>query len=273
MASPRESSFAVGSSQEPALAGSNRCPRCRGEIELGDIHIGEGVGLCRACNQLFRLQDIALVADESALLDAARSAPPKGCWVIDNGAEYVVGASHRSVGRVLATLAICLFWNCIVSIFVLIAIAETLMLTVGSVPSWFPAPISTGGSRSAFSVGMTVFHWLFLTPFILFGIVSIGMVLMSLGGRTEVRIRDDSGTIFTGVGPVGWTRPFTRSRLSRVMIEDKRWRDSEGSDRRTQQILIDADTVLRFGSGLAEERRRFLAGTLLLRLRPNSAES
>src|SRR5256885_1368490 len=97
---------------------TNTCPACGQPITADDINIQEGVGLCRACGKLSRLGDIA---DQPAVDANAPATPPAGCSFeepMEGGA--VVRASLRSPGGAVTALAVCLFWNGIVSVFVLI---------------------------------------------------------------------------------------------------------------------------------------------------------
>jgi len=170
----------------------------------------------------------------------------------------VVTATHRSVGAAFGTLAIALFWNGIVSVFVLIAIGGTLRNLHVEIPNWFPSPEMNGAPMS---VGMTIFMWTFLTPFILIGLSMIGAFLMSIGGRTEVRIDHKDGAIFTGVGPLGYCRRFDASMIADVRIDDRQWRDSDGDRQRKTCIIIETreGKLIKFGTMLPEERRKFLA--------------
>jgi hypothetical protein len=252
----------------PVAADSpSRCPACHADIASQDINITEGVAFCRSCHKLLRLKDVIASADDEALREAAKDEPPDGCWASDDGTEIIIGASARSLGGALGALAVTLFWNGIVSVFVVVAIAGTLLHTIGFIPNWFPSPNVNGGPTSSMSLGMTIFLWIFLTPFILVGLGMFGAFLVCVGGRTEVRIRDDVGTVFTGIGPLGWNRRFSPSLVRRVALEDHRWRDSDGDPQRRQQVVIEADKVLRFGTMLTEERRRFLAGMLMNELK------
>ena len=77
-----------------------------------------------------------------------------------------------------------LVWNGIVSILMLFVISGKLHNLHVPLPGWFPAPRTESGG--AMSVGMTLFLWIFLTPFILVGLFVAGCCLSSLFGRTEV---------------------------------------------------------------------------------------
>jgi hypothetical protein len=113
-------------------------------------------------------------------------------------------------------------------------------------------------------VGMTIFLWLFLTPFILVGLAMIAGFLSCLAGRTEVRVRDWQGEIFTGIGSFGFTKRFKTDAIKNVRIEDRQWRDSDGDRRQSTHILIDLleGKPIKFGSALSDERRQFVAAAL-----------
>jgi hypothetical protein len=113
------------------------------------------------------------------------------------------------------------------------------------------------------SVGMTVFLWLFLTPFIVVGVGMAGAFLMCLAGRTEVRIRSNESEVWTGIGPIGYRRRFETEAFKAVRVTEAHWRDND-SGRSKEEILIEthAGKQIRFGSMLSAERRRFVAAAV-----------
>ena len=70
--------------------------------------------------------------------------------------------------------------------------------------------------------------------------------------------------MFTGVGPLGYRRRFMPSHVSDVRIEDKMWRDNDGNRQQKTYVIIETQEgkLIRFGSMLSNERRRFLAARL-----------
>ncbi len=162
--------------------------------------------------------------------------------------------SHPPCGA----LAISLFWNGIVSVFVLVAISATLQQLHVPTPDWFPAPKMNG---DAMTVGMTIFLWIFLTPFIAIGSIMIGAFFSAVAGRTEVEIRQSEGTIFVGIGPLGWRRRFNCGTVKDVRVEDKSWRNSDGGRQNKTQIVIETQDgkQIEFGSMLREDRMKFVA--------------
>ena len=235
------------------------CPKCSSIISSDAINVAADVALCRECNVTHKLSALAHGSGIDPNLDLGR--PPKGAWLRASGLGTVIGATHRSLGGAVATLAFAAFWNGVVSIFVALALASTLAHLGMARPAWFPAPVMNGGAIGA---GMTIFLWVFLTPFILIGLAMIGAFLSCLAGRTEVRIRDFHAEKFSGIGALGSRRKFRADGVKDVRIEDKRWRDSDGDRRRSTEIIIEMaeGKPVKFGSSLSEERRQFVAAAL-----------
>lgn len=235
------------------------CSRCGRAIPGEDINVANDVAYCRACNLSHQLS--ALTSGAAVDADVDLNDPPAGAYYRNEGGSPVIGATHRSLGAAVGALAIALFWNGITSVFVLVALAGTLKHLGFALPHWFPAPNMNGGPMS---VGMTIFLWIFLTPFILIGLVMIGAFLSSLGGRTEVRMHNANGVVFTGIGPLGWRRRFDASGVKDVRIDDRQWRDSDGDRRRKACILLETrdGQQVKLGSMLTPERRKFVAGAL-----------
>jgi len=233
------------------------CPKCKNAIAGEDINVAKDVAFCRVCNVSYQLSELTQGSELTADLDLHH--PPPGAWCRSDGAGTLVGATHRSFGAALGMLAMALFWNGIVSVFVLVAISGTLHHLHVSVPEWFPAPKMNGGNMG---VGMTIFLWLFLTPFILIGSFLFGAFLSSIGGRTEVQIHNTQSSVYAGIGVFGFRRRFDASLVKDVRIEDRTWRDGDGDRQRKTNILIEMrdGKLIRFGSMLREDRRRFVAG-------------
>jgi hypothetical protein len=234
------------------------CPQCKRLIAETDVNVGTDVAFCRFCHAAHKLSSL-VYGSQLENLDVSR--PPSGAWHRGSGMGLVIGATHRSVGMAVGSLAISLFWNGIVSVFVLLALSSTLHHMHISTPDWFPAPKMNG---SGMSLGMTLLLWIFLTPFILIGSAMVGTFLSAIAGRTEVEIRQSEGKIFVGIGPIGWKRRFNPATVREVRLEDKTWRDNDGYRRNKRQIVIETDDgrEIRFGSLLREDRMKFVASAL-----------
>jgi hypothetical protein len=239
-----------------ALSVTPTCPRCKSVIPSEDVNVANDIAFCRKCNLSHRLSDLSSGVTVDENVDASR--PPDGTWFQRNGAGTTIGSTHRSVGQAFGLLLVTLFWNGIVSVFVLMTLASTLKHLGLSIPYWFPAPNMNG---KAIPLGMTLFLWLFLTPFIAIGFAMLMAFFSCLAGRTELQIQGGQCVLFTGIGSLGRRKRFSISAVKDVRIEDKRWRDSDGDSRRNTQIVIDTnEKAIKFGSMLTNERRQFFAG-------------
>jgi hypothetical protein len=179
------------------------CPKCGRAIPVEEVNVAKDIAYCRNCNLVSSLSELTRGKELEAGLNLCD--PPVGTWYREEAGQIIAGASHRSVGGALGMLFFGLFWNGIVSVFVLIAIAGTLSNMGMKVPHWFRGPKMNGGSMG---LGMTIFLWIFLIPFIAIGMAMIGGFLTCVAGRTEVRILNREGVIFTGIGSLGWRRRF-----------------------------------------------------------------
>lgn len=229
------------------------CLSCSREVPEADVNVAEGVAFCRECGQLSRLTDILDATPESGAIRHFAD-PPHGCRIRDDGMETRIIASARSGKAAGGTMFAALFWNGIVSVFVLIALGGTVQAIFGSLPAWFPAPGNMG-----MPLGMVLFLWVFLLPFIGIGLMLFATLLTTLGGRCEVRLRGTEGAVFTGVGPFGWRRRFDAGQVKLVRLGKTTWSQN---DERQPCILIEAEKTLRFGSVLSSERREWMASAL-----------
>lgn len=236
----------------------NYCPSCGEQLPAASINITEGVALCPGCNQLSRLSDV--VTRHRPVTEVLSNTPP-GCSIDQRGFDTVVRATLRSAAGFIGTLFAALFWNGIVSVFVLIALAGLYTNLIGPLPGWFPAP-----DLDNLDTGMTLFLCIFLIPFVAIGTFLIITVLLSMAGKVEVVLRDREGMVRTGIGPLTWRRRFDPTQVHRVRIER-----TLGQKKRqpTEEIVLEADRTIKFGSMLRDDRREWLQ-TVLQELLTNS---
>jgi hypothetical protein len=232
--------------------GENFCPACGEPLAVESINLAEGVALCPACGQLSRLSD---VASRRRPLAEVLSKPPAGCAVSEWGQDVLVHATLRSLGGFVGMLFVALFWNGIVSVFVLIALAGLHHHLIGPLPAWFPAP----QLNPPMGLGMTLFLCIFLIPFVTIGSLLVGAMLLNLVGKVEVRIGISDADVRTGLGFLAWRRRFDPTCVRRVSIGSTSW---ETNGRPSEVVVIDADRTIKFGSLLAEDRREWLQAIL-----------
>jgi predicted Zn finger-like uncharacterized protein len=157
-----------------------QCPSCRAKVAVEDVNLDRMLAKCRACQSIFELGDQVPHARVpfGARLDKATIPQPRSMSVEEGMGLLITRRWGRGAGWILAGISI--FWNSIVSVFVGVALFEKKEM---------PGPFKG-------------FMWLFLTPFILVGIVTLYTALALLLNRTTIRIGD--GRILVRNAPVPW---------------------------------------------------------------------
>ncbi len=250
----------------------NNCPSCGEHLPAAQINVAKGIAFCLACETISKLDDVMRV---SGTREALEQMPP-GCEVTDAGREVRIRVSLRSVTAALGYLAISLFWNGIVSVFVILAIGSLITHLFGPLPDWVPVPTSStdgpepGKPKEVMSLGMTIFLMIFLIPFVTIGACMIGALLLSLFGRIDVRLGEESASVRTGFGPFGWTRRFDPREVRGVSIGETSWKEN---DQAKPVIRIDVGDSITFGSTMSESRRDWLRAALhVLLVTPDSEQ-
>lgn len=236
------------------------CPKCRAVIPADDINVSANVAYCRLCHLAHSLSALAgRGGGINPELDLDR--PPVGAWKRSSPLGTIIGASHRSIGSAIGIFLFAAFWNGIVSVFIALALSSTISPLGITLPDWLPTPRM---NNSTMTVGMTIFLWLFLTPFIAIGLAMIAAFISCLFGKTEIRLRDWEGEIFSGVGSLGFRRKFKTDAVRDVRIDDDHWHDSKGRQRNKTQVVVELieEKPIKFASSLPEDRRQFLAANL-----------
>jgi hypothetical protein len=235
-----------------------RCPDCDQQIQADDINIREGVALCPGCGKLSRLSE--LNAGERSAAEVLDS-PPSGCAVYPLGNAVVVSASLRSFGTAVGCLAIALFWNGIVSVFVLIAFCGLYTNLVGPLPNWFPAPGkgNVNAKGGPMELGEALFLCVFLIPFVTVGTGLAGAVVLTIFGKIRVVVDEFDSYVATGVGFLRWKSRFDARAVRAVNRSFSTWKTN---DRHQPLIELVANRTIKFGSFLREERMEWLLAVL-----------
>ncbi len=206
-----------------------RCPACDAALPAEQINVRTDLALCAACGELSRVSDLSDETEQDAL---PPSTPPPGAWqkIAMDVRRY--GATTRH-GVAFMLLPFTLVWS------------------GGSLGGIYGSQIKSGKLEPLLC--------LFGLPFLVGSIALIGCTAMALAGKVELRLRGAKGEVFTGVGSLGWTRRFDLAEIERI-TEEPTIRSHPGGHGWT--ILLAGRERLRFGSGLNENRRRFLLGAL-----------
>jgi hypothetical protein len=227
------------------------CPSCRAEIATADINVSTDVALCRACGNTFRLSEIiggagtilssliSSIAPPSGPVDL--NSPPSGAWYTPLADGFTAGATTRS-------------WMA------LFIVPFTCIWAGGSMFGIYGTQILKGH----FNLGNSVFG----IPFLFGSIFLVSWCLMSVAGKVTVTRHSDQLCIFTGLGPIGWTRTCALSDFSSVregFANFGGWNSRQGP-----AIRLEGKRVVAFGSMLSTNRRYFLVQVLQTALRDTS---
>ena len=230
----------------------NYCPSCGELIEPQQMNLAEGTALCTSCGRLSRLSDIVRTTRPVAEI---LNQPPSGCWVRRYGDTIVAHASLRSVGRAIGRLAMAIFWNSIVSLFVLFALAALYASLIGPLPPWWPGP----DMDEPIPLGWALVFCVFLIPFVLAGAELVIEVLLYAAGKVEVVIHGEDAHIRTGIASLVWRRRFDPTQVTRVFEEVK---NAATNRRAGVPLVIEADREVKFGSKLTLPRQEWMRAVL-----------
>lgn len=201
------------------------CPRCRVSIPLEDVSVPTDIALCRRCGERWEYSTL-LERQEAGDLEGL--APPSGAWHVSGMDGFEVGTSTRSP----------------VAFFMVPFMAVWSWVSLSGI---YGKQIATGKFE--------LFPSLFGIPFVLGTLIFGSLALMAVCGKVVVRVRGGSGTVFSGVGPLGRTRRFDWTKVSSIGETWNYSRRGQGA----AQITITADRVVKLYALTADRQRYVLA--------------
>lgn len=232
------------------------CPNCDREITPADINIEEGVALCSGCGVLSRLSELNFSGStiEETLADTSRE-----ITINSDSNQVEVSISLYSLSSFLGSLAVTLFWNGIVSVFVSLAAAAIYYNLFGPVPDWFPTPGLKNGipimNGEAMGPGMTIFICAFLTPFVVVGTGMIINTLLRLFGTTRIVIDQNESSVSTGISFLRLKRRFDPTNVTSVKSVVSKWSQNNQNSYVHYVLEIASTKRVRFGLLLSEQQR------------------
>jgi hypothetical protein len=209
------------------------CPSCKRAFDGEDVNISTDLAQCRVCKRIFRLSELA---DEGAnSVDLVN--PHPGVWYLPRVDGFTIGATTQSWMTALFLVPFTCVW------------------AGASVGGMYVLPLLRGQPLTEGFFGI---------PFLLGSAFLVAQCIMAIAGKVEVSREGDRCSVFTGIGPIGWTRRVNWSHIHTVR------EDVSASGRSTKKVIVlEGGTRVAFGSELNEERRYFLL-TGLKRLKRES---
>ena len=216
------------------------CPQCSNSISPHQVNVATDVAFCERCEEAFSISD--LISAGQAAEEYENVDPPQGVWFDDTIGGWILGASTRSPMALFLVPFMCVWSG-------------------GSLGGIYGMQIIEG----EFNLLLSLFGIPFVLGTLLFGSIAV----MSVCGKITVTVDGNTGTVFEGVGPIGWKRQFDWSGVTRIE-EDHRVYRSSRSHQMQSTIVLEGKKRLKFGSLLPEARQHFMLHTLrrLLAARP-----
>ncbi len=216
------------------------CPKCRAEILLADVNVAADFGVCRQCG---RTWSFAGLLDDTRVENCDLRYPPAGAWYRETSASgFEAGVSTRS--------------------FIALILIPLFCVTLGIFPSEIYSPLDRHGNFNANGLLTDLLHLLIV---VVFGC----MAIMSVYGKVTVTVDGNNGSVFTGVGSIGWRRQFDWRGVSEI----RRTQKTTPRGRDLQQITFYGARCLNFAAGVTERRLDFLLAVLRKKWRESDHEA
>jgi len=222
----------LGIKAPPDVTGS-LCPGCRSLIPLEDINVAKDIALCRSCA---RTWTFSLVRSAAEMGEVNLEQPPRGVR-IETDYEGTTTIRYRRISLVL--------------IFLIPFTAVWGGLSMAGI-------YGTQFKRGEFDLGQSLFG----LPFLFGTVVLCSVIAFLLFGRWEIKLRCGEGTVFTGVGRVGWRRRFAFGPGVQVSLEQSSF---EVNHQRQEAIVVTqaGQKLIRFGAPLQpREAKVFIAAAM-----------
>lgn len=215
------------------------CPACGHQLSEEQINIATDVGVCPGCNHVF---SVSRALSGAPVAGAKGNLNPSATQVSDSFDidQTPAGVTFENRG----------------------ALGWTIRSTTRSAAAFFLVPFScvwSGGSLGGI-YGMQIANGefslilsLFGLPFLIGSIVLVSVSAMSVFGHLVVTYDGEGGSVFTGLGPVGWRRYFDWEDVS--YIEETQHNNSVA-------IAMVGQTRTIFGSTLSADRRFYFRQAL-----------
>lgn len=208
------------------------CPLCRATIPPDDVNVATDIVLCRACGKTsaFSMITGATSIDPNILLQ-----PPRGVRIEQDFSRGRVISYRRLNPALFFLIPFTAFWS--------------------GLSMW--GIYGTQFVKGKFELGQSLFG----IPFLVGTIVLLSVILFMLFGKWRITLRQGMGTVFIGVGSLGWNRSFTYDRNTRISLRMTNLRVNGVPQ---SAILIqtgEQDFV--FGTLLKSEAKQFIAAAIL----------
>jgi len=208
-----------------------QCPVCQIEIPPADFNVSTDLAFCRQCESNYRYSELI---DGQSLPDPSRAEIPKYLSVEDFGQRIVL--RYRRLHPML-----------------LFFVPFTAVWAGGSMIAIYGAQIWKG----QFDLQQSLFG----IPFALGSLVMISVCTYLLFGNWLITLDGPESVVFTGVGPIGWTRRFDL--LSAQSVRLKLTSLEINHVKQTGICVVDSEgKEFIFGSTFHEDSKSYIAAVI-----------
>lgn len=208
------------------------CPKCETSILEDDVNIVADIAKCRECGNVFTVSDYV---PNSGQRPASRGSHSRRDLVVPSGVKFeksydgfILSASTRSLSA-------------------LFIIPFSAVWIGGSLGGIYGSQILSGE--------LNLISSLFGIPFAIGSIFLLAYTAMTVLGKVVVSAKGYDGSVFTGVGPIGWRRNFSWSDIDSVVEDISAVRSSYTAH---HVIRLEGRRRISFGYMLSDEVRYFI---------------
>jgi hypothetical protein len=207
------------------------CPLCGTNIGMDDVNVATDIALCRSCGKTSAFSMVSGAAELS--LDTLQNIP-RGIRMENDLRDGISIIYHRMSPILLFLVPFAAIWS------------------GGSIGGIYVSQIIKG----QFDLEQSLFG----IPFFIGTIVLVSAIIYLFFGKWRISLGDGAGSVFVGVGTLGWTRCFSYNRESLVTL---RMTNVEVNHVPQKGILIRTDEKeFIFGAMLKEDVKQFIAAII-----------
>jgi hypothetical protein len=207
------------------------CPNCQRLIPLEDINVAADIALCRGCGRTF---SFSMIRESGVLLNQSLAIPPRHVRIEEHFPGRKTVRYKKIPGVVLFLIPFTAIWSGF------------------SIWGIYILPLMKGKLDWG--------NMLFGIPFLLGTIILTFSIVMCLFGKWVITLDNGTGTVFVGVGPIGWKRAFRYGRDTLVFLKNS---GIKQNDVPLKGICIKNDQEeLIFGSSIHEKSKLYIAALI-----------
>lgn len=206
------------------------CPTCNALIAAAQLNVATDVAVCLQCEEAYSISALMAATGESDDFDIHR--PPRGVSFEGFGGGWRIRATTRSPIAFFLVPFMCVWSG----------------FSLGGI---YGSQIASGQFNPLIS--------LFGIPFILGSLLFGSIAVMTVCGKVVIAADRNDGSIFVGVGPIGWTRRFSWDSIRAVEETFCGVRHAGGNG---WMISLIGPPRIKFGGMLNDVRREYVVQAL-----------